>query len=233
MFLQSVDLVKRVAVWIRIPRLPMELYDTQFLWRIGSVLGTMLKVDRLTSIHSRGQYARICVEVNLDKPLKSFIEIRGHKLFLEYEGLHLICFHSGKYRHKANQCVNNRSSQKDVNYFSSQNQIKSVLVGSSSFNPNVVLKSSDQNKEAEAKYGSWMVAASRKPRKHQKSHNSLGGSSGVKNAITPDSNLEKKSVSQGSHFKVLEDGQNVSTKEESPAKEVAKVDNSSNGSGEY
>lgn len=44
MFLQSADLVKKVAVWICIPRLPFELYHSQFLWRIGSGLGTMLKV---------------------------------------------------------------------------------------------------------------------------------------------------------------------------------------------
>lgn len=69
----------------------------------------MLKVDRLTSIHSRGQYARICVEIDLEKPLKSFILIRGHKLFLEYEGLHLICFQYGKYGHKANQCGSSSS----------------------------------------------------------------------------------------------------------------------------
>lgn len=52
MFLQNAELIKKVAIWVRIPRLPMELYNTELLWRIGSKLGTMLKVDRLTSIHS-------------------------------------------------------------------------------------------------------------------------------------------------------------------------------------
>lgn len=60
-FLQNAEKIKKVAVWIRIPRLPTELYNTNFLWRIGNGLGSMLRVDRLTSIHSRGQYARICV----------------------------------------------------------------------------------------------------------------------------------------------------------------------------
>lgn len=82
----------------------------------------MLKVDRLTSIHSRGQYARICVEVDLDRPLKSFIEIRGHKLFLEYEGLHLICFHCGKYGHKANQSEDNLSLSEDKSNHPSTDQ---------------------------------------------------------------------------------------------------------------
>lgn len=91
-FLQNVEAVSKVAIWLRIPKLPLELYKPQFLWRIGSRLGTTLKVDRLTSIHSRGKYALICVEVDLAKPLASHIVIRGHKLLIEYEGLHLICF---------------------------------------------------------------------------------------------------------------------------------------------
>lgn len=49
----------------------------EILWRIGSALGTALKVDKLT-----------CVEVDLAKPLESHIVIRGHKLLIEYEGLH-------------------------------------------------------------------------------------------------------------------------------------------------
>ncbi|RDX78833.1 hypothetical protein CR513_40836, partial [Mucuna pruriens] len=40
-----------------------------FLWRVGSKLGMMLKVNKLTSIHSRGQYTRFCDEVDLYKRL--------------------------------------------------------------------------------------------------------------------------------------------------------------------
>ena len=31
-------------------------------------------------IHSRGKFARICVELDLEKPLESHINVRGHKL---------------------------------------------------------------------------------------------------------------------------------------------------------
>jgi hypothetical protein len=64
----------------------------------------MLKIDQITSIHSRGKYARICVEIDLDKPLAPHIIIRGFKLPIEYEGLHMICFSCGKYGHKTNLC---------------------------------------------------------------------------------------------------------------------------------
>ncbi|KAL4330130.1 hypothetical protein AHAS_Ahas13G0369300 [Arachis hypogaea] len=60
----------------------------------------MLKVDRTTSIHSRGKVARICVEINLVKQLEPRILVLGCELHLEYEGLYQICFACGKYGHR-------------------------------------------------------------------------------------------------------------------------------------
>lgn len=94
----------KVAVWIRIPRLPIELYNETFLRRIGMTMGSFLKVDRLTSIHSREKFARICVEIDLEKPLATHITVRGCPLYLEYEGLHAFCFRCGKVGHKKDQC---------------------------------------------------------------------------------------------------------------------------------
>lgn len=69
LFLMNAHKTRKAAVWIRIPGLPIELYNDIFLRRIGMSIGNYLKTDRLTSIHSRGKFARICVEVDLDKPL--------------------------------------------------------------------------------------------------------------------------------------------------------------------
>nr|KYP46502.1 hypothetical protein KK1_031907 [Cajanus cajan] len=96
---------RKVAAWIRIPRLPIELYNDRFLWRVGNKPGSMLKIDKLTSIHSRGKLARICVEINLNRKLISMINVMGHIIKLEYEGLHAICFNCGRYGHKQDQCV--------------------------------------------------------------------------------------------------------------------------------
>jgi len=89
------------AVWIRILKLPMELCNLPFLSRIGSTLGVMLKVDDRLS----GKYARICVEIDLDRRLVSNIMIRGHRVNLQYEGLDGICFCRGRYGHKKGNCV--------------------------------------------------------------------------------------------------------------------------------
>ncbi|KAL4287132.1 hypothetical protein AHAS_Ahas19G0155600 [Arachis hypogaea] len=82
-FLKSEHHVRKIAVWVRIPNLPIELYNYRFLWRIGSAIGHMLKIDRNTSIHSRGRFARICVEIDLAKKLVPRISVLGSELNIE------------------------------------------------------------------------------------------------------------------------------------------------------
>nr|KYP52894.1 LINE-1 reverse transcriptase isogeny [Cajanus cajan] len=93
-FMVTAKQTRKIAAWIRIPGLPIELFKDRFLWRVGNKLGTMLKIDKLTSIQSRGKFARICVEIDLQKKLVSQIDVLGYILKLEYEGLHSICFKS-------------------------------------------------------------------------------------------------------------------------------------------
>ncbi|KAG5118522.1 hypothetical protein JHK82_032942 [Glycine max] len=100
LFINS-EKMRNVAVWIR--RLPIELYNDVFLKRIRSNLSKFLKVDKLTLIHSRGKFIRICVKLDLEKPLEFHIYVRGHKL--QIEGLHSICFQCGRFGHKKVQCL--------------------------------------------------------------------------------------------------------------------------------
>ena len=69
--------VQKLVVWVHIPKLPVELYTETFLVRAGAKLGSMLKIDQNTSIHSRGKFARICVEIDLRRKLLAAITILG------------------------------------------------------------------------------------------------------------------------------------------------------------
>uniref|UniRef100_A0A151UFS6 Uncharacterized protein n=2 Tax=Cajanus cajan TaxID=3821 RepID=A0A151UFS6_CAJCA len=51
-FLANVEKVQKVVVWVRIPRLPIELYNSRFLHRVGGILGSIFKINKLTSIQS-------------------------------------------------------------------------------------------------------------------------------------------------------------------------------------
>lgn len=109
--------VGRLAIWARIPNLPIEYYERHFLWKVGSHIGKTLRVDPNTIREAiaekenfqedevkRGRYARICVEIDFRKKLVSKIQIEEKLYAVEYEGLHSICFVCGKFGHKKDAC---------------------------------------------------------------------------------------------------------------------------------
>lgn len=142
-FITNATVESKVAVWVRIPELPLELYNDRFLWRVGAKLGCLLKIDRLTSIQSRGQFARICVEIDLSKKLVPSIMVRGVVLKLEYEGLHIVCFACGKYGHKQDNCPEIQIQVVEEKKLTEAGGDFSDVQGSLETNPNLV-KSGEQ-----------------------------------------------------------------------------------------
>ncbi|KAI9080809.1 hypothetical protein K1719_037322 [Acacia pycnantha] len=61
-------------------------------------------IDRSTSIYDKGEFARICVEVDLQQPLLPAFTALGEDKQLVYEGLHLVCFRCGLYGHDRRDC---------------------------------------------------------------------------------------------------------------------------------
>ncbi|KAL4373502.1 hypothetical protein AHAS_Ahas05G0088200 [Arachis hypogaea] len=76
--------------------------------RAVSKIGTMLKIDQNTSIRSRGKFAWLCVEVDLQRQLVLAIQVLGREFKIEYEGLHMIYFGCGKYGHRQELCPDKR-----------------------------------------------------------------------------------------------------------------------------
>ncbi|OMP07545.1 hypothetical protein COLO4_07245 [Corchorus olitorius] len=90
-----------VAVWVRLHELPVEFFDFEVLKKIGQAMGTLLRVDNRTLMGERGRYARLCVQINMDKPLATDFMIEGKKQSLVYEGIGTLCFHCGRLGHNA------------------------------------------------------------------------------------------------------------------------------------
>ena len=64
-----------ITVWIRLPELPIEFYDPIMLKNMRSTIGPVLRIDSHTFNGARGRFARICVQINIDKPLINSIKI--------------------------------------------------------------------------------------------------------------------------------------------------------------
>lgn len=104
-FIASATQLTYSAIWVCLPELPTEFYDEQILYKVGSKLGQLLKVDACTSSTTRGKYARICIEVPLEKPLKSHVLIGHHRQSLLYEGLNILCTSCGRFGHTTISCL--------------------------------------------------------------------------------------------------------------------------------
>ncbi|CAN1173740.1 hypothetical protein LINPERHAP2_LOCUS30846 [Linum perenne] len=103
-FRVSNDLPKRMVAWIRFPHLPIHLYHGQVLTALGNLVGKTVKIDSTTQSAERGKFARIAVEIDLDKPLPPVVLLDGAIQQVEYENLPQLCFDCGLVDHERLSC---------------------------------------------------------------------------------------------------------------------------------
>lgn len=103
-FVVSEVKVNKTLASIRFPCLGMEYYDESVLMALAAAVGSPVRVDIRTIDVSRGKFARVCVELDLDKPVMGKIWFRNKWFEVEYEGLHLLCKKCGLYGHIGKNC---------------------------------------------------------------------------------------------------------------------------------
>ncbi len=103
-FRASTASVSSIVVWVRLPELPVEYYHKEALLLIASGLGPVLRVDVNTATGTRGRFARICIQLDLEKPLARTIRVGKAKVAVIYEGIGLLCFQCGKIGHRKEWC---------------------------------------------------------------------------------------------------------------------------------
>jgi hypothetical protein len=68
------------------------------------MVSTPIKVDLHTLKVARGRFFRMCVEIDLTKPVVGCVGINGDWYHVQYEGLHIICTKCGCYGHVLKDC---------------------------------------------------------------------------------------------------------------------------------
>ncbi|CAN1812178.1 hypothetical protein LINPERHAP1_LOCUS26457 [Linum perenne] len=96
--------IRKILTWIRLPKLPIHYFNQLAVTRIGNYIGKTVRLDLATAEGARARYARVCVEVDLTKPLLGKYIIDDRVLHIEYESLENICFDCGTYGHKVDRC---------------------------------------------------------------------------------------------------------------------------------
>nr|POE57275.1 uncharacterized protein CFP56_01924 [Quercus suber] len=96
--------VNSIAVWVRLNELPIEYYNAEALLHIGKTIGNVLRVDTHTASEARGRFARICVQIDVDKPLVTAVLIGRFEQPVCYEGIQKLCFECGRMGHRKENC---------------------------------------------------------------------------------------------------------------------------------
>lgn len=103
-FIPQKNKLDMLLLWVRFPLLPIEYFKEEFLMKIDKEIGRRIRIDTTTSLISKGKFARVCIEVDLFKPILSKFTLCGEVMPIEYEGIHLVCFSCGIYGQKQGQC---------------------------------------------------------------------------------------------------------------------------------
>lgn len=92
-FKPSMTNVSSIVVWIRLNELPIEYYKVEVLKQIGNSVGKVLRINTHTAAKARDRFARLCVQVDIDKPLVTNIDTVFHVAGLVTGGKHVhTCF---------------------------------------------------------------------------------------------------------------------------------------------
>ncbi|MBA0846787.1 hypothetical protein Goshw_007348 [Gossypium schwendimanii] len=94
-----------VLAWIHFLGLSGFLYQKKILDEIASLVGKVVKLDIKTNSGQRGQFSRMVVFVDLEKPLTSQVLINGRLQCVEFEALPEISFSCGKYGYLKSLCL--------------------------------------------------------------------------------------------------------------------------------
>ncbi|XP_009802415.1 uncharacterized protein [Nicotiana sylvestris] len=92
-------------VWVHLLQLSTEFYDGIVLRRIGNSIRKLLRIDACASSTIRGRYTRLCVQVPLDQPVQTVVQIGAHIQQLLYEGENFLCKACGRLGHTAPSCI--------------------------------------------------------------------------------------------------------------------------------
>ena len=75
-----------------------------FLMKVGEKIGKPIKIDEATSLVLRDHFARMWVEIDLEKSLISKFQLMCKVKKIEYEGIHLVCFSCDRFNHRKDEC---------------------------------------------------------------------------------------------------------------------------------
>ncbi|XP_028090365.1 uncharacterized protein LOC114290628 [Camellia sinensis] len=119
---------------------------------------------------TRGKFARVCIEVDLRKPLCPRFILGKNCYNIEYESIHSFCFHCGRVDHRKELCKHSAAHSKaqETQRTNTPSEGHPVgVAGSKDLSPTVVLSDNGnllQPKVDDGTYGPWMMVTKKNRR---------------------------------------------------------------------
>ncbi|CAI0393093.1 unnamed protein product [Linum tenue] len=129
-----------ITPWVSFPALPIQYYHNQILTVIGNLFGKTIRIDPNTLTVQRGKFARMAIEIDVSKPLRTRFWLDGHWQAVEYENLPQLCFTCGRIGHLEEACPTK--------------QLLEITAAASS--PPSTQNITQHHHEPKANYGPWM-----------------------------------------------------------------------------
>ena len=141
-------------------------------------MGIVLRIDMHTALETRGRFARLCVQIDVTKPLVTGIFIGKFEQSVLYEGIHRLCFDCGRVGHQKENCP--YTIRRDFPPQTSEMEAEGeVAMGSCSLHVADVGKdkggpigsvlNAEHEEASVGAYGPWVVIARKKTRNFKSS----------------------------------------------------------------
>lgn len=110
--------ITHVDQWITITRLPQEYWEDTQLASLLAGVGIFLRVDEYAMTRGKGKFARVCLNIDITKPLRGTLTIPTPDTILQlpisYESLHEVCAICGSTSHALEACPDSPSNVFEV-----------------------------------------------------------------------------------------------------------------------
>ena len=109
----AVENVKRVPTWIRFEGLPLKYWGQSSLHKLAGLIGTPIRIDRVTTQKDMLAYARVLIEVSIEQVFPDEIHYVNEKGLLshqavKYECKPMRCTDCGGFGHDMEECRKKR-----------------------------------------------------------------------------------------------------------------------------
>ncbi|KAL2901986.1 Homogentisate 1 2-dioxygenase [Bienertia sinuspersici] len=103
-FKPSMAKIDTATVWVTLPELPIECYNEGILKTIGNAIGRLVKIDTKSVSRERTRFARLLVQVSLEKPPPKFVWIGKIKQEIQVQDTTKFCKWCKCYGHSLVYC---------------------------------------------------------------------------------------------------------------------------------